>query len=1381
MKPILLFSLVFLLLIQIGLSETSSSSINWLSLEHGNQIFCQQGGDCVLQNLNVSTINTINETVTVINVIGNMTVSDVVDAHRFTVDDNSGGFNFWDITGFDTQGEITANVGGSDYIRMEADGDLVINNGDLNVNDGSVSINEDDKTLCWGAANDACMFYDGTDLVIDYQDVGSGLIRLTDGVRSIRIGSSSGAAQTFLISDPVRARLGLKADTAEINIFEYHSSDTSHIKTLAGAAAAWYMYESSTNGENNPLRIYGYDTAAAGVKYGAINVDNNGDFNIAAESGENLSLQTNGQDSLTVEPDGDVIVNTGDLTITDGDILLANNKQIKAWRVEATPSYRRLLQLDTDDNIQIGDGGTDDIYFNVAGLDKALSIQQSSGYISSGVGGVVSDVIHINRSTDGRVAIKAENANQGSSAYAAISLQSYGGNFQLKAFGDGTPTPNHIRLESTATGANYSIANANGDLLAITDNGDVSVPLGDFYVDDGLISLPKTDQFMTKGIIEIDNNRVFSTTEPNDQNPSRPNLFIGEGSGSTLLNNSAQPYHGTGLIGIGGFTLSKVTTGFYNFGLGSNALQDCTICSSNVAAGHQALTNLISGSGNFAGGRDSLVFLTTGLDNIAIGQNSGRPLIDGVSNIFIGAAAAREVATDIDASIIIGASAGRDEQLSNRFIIDNRDRGSATATTREALLYGAMGANTGLQNLTINGAVIVGNGDLLMIDGDIDMGEDDAAIYFGGAQDASITHDGDDLIINPREVGSGNLKIAPGNIELLNNYFYSVQDTGGTRRNIFGISASNNVILGITGFNHLIGGYESTGSLKDLTLHGNVDTAELLLRRIDNTPTTNDVVGELFFGWGNTSAGVVDYASIQGISTDVTSSAEEGALAFLTTDIGDDGLTERMRIDKNGNVGINVIDPDSQLEVNGNITFTLDSQQMLFGSAKDASITYDGTDMIINPQEVGTGVLTITSEDENAVGIQEDKYILSLFDKDGSAGKAKGLAFQVFNDTYKVAGIEPFVRSGYNSDLDFYTRQDGALELQFRLNKDGLTQLLRNDQYIIVGNQTTASTEPSFVSSRELSDGTGNAHAFVDVNTFSRPDAGAAFNSFDARPIIEGSTNYNHYAGVQMAPQYWSTGTMTHYYPIYNVPEFYNGTVTTNWGYLSRVKLGSDATVSNNYGFYYKKPDNAGTMNYQYGLWIDELDEGTQKNYAIWTNGTTPVYFGGDLNVTGNIESANVFLSEYLFAHTNETIPVLGVSTWTNVTFAQEETQIKQLIIHTHNDISNTTFTVATTGIFEIDYDFDIIDTSASASDIDVAARMIYINGTEIIGSVFETDIIKQGTETELSHNLLIDLIAGDQIILQFIASDADIEISTHGTYGDHPESATITIKKISN
>lgn len=186
---------------------------------------------------------------------------------------------------------------------------------------------------------------------------------------------------------------------------------------------------------------------------------------------------------------------------------------------------------------------------------------------------------------------------------------------------------------------------------------------------------------------------------------------------------------------------------------------------------------------------------------------------------------------------------------------------------------------------------------------------------------------------------------------------------------------------------------------------------------------------------------------------------------------------------------------------------------------------------------------------------------------------------------------------------------------------------------------------------------------------------------------------------------------------------------------------------------------------------------GTINNFTVAEGN----HFIGDGSYLYNVNISEDYIPQYMFSHTNETIAVKGVGTWTNITFSQEDSDIKQGISHTFNDNTNHTFTIMEDGIYNVDYDLDVQDTSVGASNINVAARLILTNGTEIKGSVFEIDLTKQGTEAEISHNFLIKSLAGDEYVVQFTASDSDVQVSTHGTYGDYPESATLVINKIAN
>jgi hypothetical protein len=83
-------------------------------------------------------------------------------------------------------------------------------------------------------------------------------------------------------------------------------------------------------------------------------------------------------------------------------------------------------------------------------------------------------------------------------------------------------------------------------------------------------------------------------------------------------------------------------------------------------------------------------------------------------------------------------------------------------------------------------------------------------------------------------------------------------------------------------------------------------------------------------------------------------------------------------IDSSGNVGIGTTSPGEKLEVNGNIQLTADNNLLKFGTGEDASITYDGTNMVIDPKVVGTGILDISGR------LQTDGYNAV----DGTAGLA---------------------------------------------------------------------------------------------------------------------------------------------------------------------------------------------------------------------------------------------------------------------------------------------------------------------------------------------------------------------------------------------------------
>jgi hypothetical protein len=94
----------------------------------------------------------------------------------------------------------------------------------------------------------------------------------------------------------------------------------------------------------------------------------------------------------------------------------------------------------------------------------------------------------------------------------------------------------------------------------------------------------------------------------------------------------------------------------------------------------------------------------------------------------------------------------------------------------------------------------------------------------------------------------------------------------------------------------------------------------MLLR--NNTVATNAFSGIAFdvsteSDFDSLSASI---AAIRDTSAGATAGNHDANLAFATNDAGDDGLTERMRITHDGNVGIGTTSPSTALEVSGTLT-----------------------------------------------------------------------------------------------------------------------------------------------------------------------------------------------------------------------------------------------------------------------------------------------------------------------------------------------------------------------------------------------------------------------------------------------------------------------------
>lgn len=152
--------------------------------------------------------------------------------------------------------------------------------------------------------------------------------------------------------------------------------------------------------------------------------------------------------------------------------------------------------------------------------------------------------------------------------------------------------------------------------------------------------------------------------------------------------------------------------------------------------------------------------------------------------------------------------------------------------------------------------------------------------------------------------------------------------------------------------------------------------------------------------------------------------------------------------------------------------------------------------------------------------------------------------------------------------------------------------------WLHIGNMAgTNSVDPVININRSVDDGTvGNGHAFSDSSTITRSGS-IGYNSYDARATLSGTSDYNHYAAFQAAPTYSSVGNMSTYYGFYSLPTISSGTVTTSFGVAVVDPVGAGAVVNN------------------YGLYVGSLIKGSVRNYAIYTEGTTKSYFGGNVGI----------------------------------------------------------------------------------------------------------------------------------------------------------------------
>jgi len=163
--------------------------------------------------------------------------------------------------------------------------------------------------------------------------------------------------------------------------------------------------------------------------------------------------------------------------------------------------------------------------------------------------------------------------------------------------------------------------------------------------------------------------------------------------------------------------------------------------------------------------------------------------------------------------------------------------------------------------------------------------------------------------------------------------------------------------------------------------------------------TTGDELGNLLFRGYSGADGYVTGAAIKGISEGTIATTRVPAhLSFWTgTDAAPTVLTERMRIDKTGKVGINNTAPDSILHI---------------GAGSNISMPYFGGDS----SDLDVKHLISTTTNDDAIGLQLQNFeggnnrrlAFFLDDSDGSYGICYAQSSGAFNFAIKLAATTQF-------------------------------------------------------------------------------------------------------------------------------------------------------------------------------------------------------------------------------------------------------------------------------------------------------------------------------------------------------------------------------------
>ena len=252
--------------------------------------------------------------------------------------------------------------------------------------------------------------------------------------------------------------------------------------------------------------------------------------------------------------------------------------------------------------------------------------------------------------------------------------------------------------------------------------------------------------------------------------------------------------------------------------------------------------------------------------------------------------------------------------------------------------------------------------------GDLKLAQDNTKLYFGAADDASITFDGNSLNIVANATTTTNKLEFTGGGYVFNNYTQAAANT--TQNYIAGAfihssSTSSSTIGNALSLTHQISGTE-TGSYVGKSSRG-------IYLDIDDTSVVNGALAiHQTYGF---------YADMTWAGTNTNNQALSmyGLSFSVLGNMGTTGVTEKKGVSTvvggtaDNNYGFYAVVSGATnnwafYNATGTVFLGVDNAKTYFGTANDASLYYDGTDLVINSHEVGSGGCKINTLNIRADG-----------------------------------------------------------------------------------------------------------------------------------------------------------------------------------------------------------------------------------------------------------------------------------------------------------------------------------------------------------------------------------------------------------------------------